>query len=206
MDIPVLFIADLLGVFVFALSGALAAARKKMDIFGYMVLAVLPAVGGGTVRDLILNTSVFWVEQSVYILVAVGAGVITFLVSVRVGQRYTVLEWADAIGLSLFCVLGASKALSLTGDPVLAVTLGVVTAVVGGILRDVVCNEVPLILKREIYATAAMIGALAYCLGVGLSISEELSLLIGGVSAFSVRSMALIFGWSLPIRERKAQD
>ena len=206
MDIPVLFIADLLGVFVFALSGALAAARKKMDIFGYMVLAVLPAVGGGTVRDLILNTSVFWVEQSAYILVAVGAGVITFLVSVRVGQRYTVLEWADAIGLSLFCVLGASTALSLTGDPVLAVTLGVVTAVVGGILRDVVCNEVPLILKREIYATAAMIGALAYCLGVGLSISEELSLLIGGVSAFSVRSMALIFGWSLPIRERKAYD
>jgi uncharacterized membrane protein YeiH len=206
MDISVLFIADLLGVFVFALSGALAAARKQMDIFGYMVLAVLPAVGGGTVRDLILNTSVFWVEQSVYILVAVGAGVITFLVSVRVGQRYTVLEWADAIGLSLFCVLGASKALTLTGDPVLAVTLGVVTAVVGGILRDVVCNEIPLILKREIYATAAMVGALVYCLGVGLSISEELSLLIGGVSAFAVRSMALIFGWSLPIRERKAHD
>jgi uncharacterized membrane protein YeiH len=130
----------------------------------------------------------------------------TFLVSVRVGQRYTVLEWADAIGLSLFCVLGASKALALTGDPVLAVTLGVVTAVVGGILRDVVCNEIPLILKREIYATAAMVGALVYCLGVGLSIREELSLLIGGISAFAVRSMALIFGWSLPIRERKAHD
>jgi len=194
-----------MGVFVFALSGALAAARKQMDIFGYMVLAVLPAVGGGTVRDLILNTSVFWVEQSIYILIAVGAGILTFLISVRVGQRFIVLEWADAIGLSLFCVLGASKALALTGDPVLAVTLGVVTAVVGGILRDIVCNEIPLILKREIYATAAMAGATIYCLCNAADMSEQLSLICGGFSAFMVRSMALIFGWSLPIRERKAK-
>ena len=199
-----LFIADLVGVFVFALSGALAAARKKMDIFGYMVLAALPAVGGGTVRDLILNTSVFWVDQSIYILVAVGAGILTFLIPVRVGKRYIVLEWADAIGLSLFCVLGASKALSLTGDPVLAVTLGVVTAVVGGILRDIVCNEIPLILKREIYATAAMVGALVYSLCASINLAEELSLFCGGVSAFTVRSMALIFGWSLPTREPRA--
>ncbi len=204
MDFSPLFVADLIGVFVFALSGALAAARKKMDVFGYMVLAVLPAVGGGTVRDLILNTSVFWVDQSIYILVAVGAGILTFLVSVRVGKRYVVLEWADAIGLSLFCVLGASKALSLTGDPVLAVTLGVVTAVVGGILRDIVCNEIPLILKREIYATAAMVGALVYCLCVAINLGEQWSLFCGGASAFAVRSMALIFGWSLPIRERRA--
>jgi uncharacterized membrane protein YeiH len=202
LELSPLLIFDLMGVFVFALSGALAAARKQMDIFGYIVLAVLPAVGGGTVRDLVLNTSVFWVEQSIYILVAVGAGVLTFLVSVRVGSRYTVLEWADAIGLSLFCVLGASKALALTGDPVLAVTLGVVTAVVGGILRDVVCAEIPLILKREIYATAAMIGSIVYCLGVYYQLDEGLALICGGAAAFSVRSMALIFGWSLPTRER----
>lgn len=204
MTINFLLIFDLMGVFVFALSGALAAARKQMDIFGYIVLAMLPAIGGGTVRDLVLNTSVFWVEQSVYILVATFAGILTFLVSVKVGQRYTVLEWADAIGLSLFCVLGASKALALTGDPVLGVTLGVVTAVVGGILRDVVCNEIPLILKREIYATAALAGATVYCAGIGVGLSETLALSIGGLSAFAVRSMALMFGWSLPIRERKA--
>jgi uncharacterized membrane protein YeiH len=204
MSITPLLIFDLMGVFVFALSGALAAARKKMDIFGYIVLALLPAIGGGTVRDLVLNTSVFWVEQSVYILVAAFAGILTFLVSVKVGQRYTVLEWADAIGLSLFCVLGASKALALTGDPVLGVTLGVVTAVVGGILRDVICNEIPLILKREIYATAALVGATVYCAVIGLGFTETLALTIGGLSAFCVRSMALIFGWSLPTRERKA--
>jgi len=202
MELSALFIADLMGVFVFALSGALAAARKQMDVFGYMVLAVLPAVGGGTIRDLVLNTTVFWVDQSVYILVAIGSGILTFLISVRVGKRYTVLEWADAIGLSLFCVLGASKAFALTNDPVVAVTLGVVTAVAGGILRDVVCNEIPLILKREIYATAAMIGAVVYCLCIVTQLNEEISLLCGGISAFLVRSMALIFGWSLPTRER----
>ncbi|MFT5135393.1 MAG: putative membrane protein YeiH [Arenicella sp.] len=205
MQISLLLIIDLLGVFVFALSGALAAARKQMDIFGYMVLAVLPAVGGGTVRDLILNTSVFWVEESAYILVGVGAGILTYLVSIRVGSRYIALEWADAIGLSLFCVLGASKALTLTGDPVLAVTLGVVTAVVGGILRDVVCNEIPLILKREIYATAALVGATAYCLCVYFQFSEGTALVTGGLSAFTVRSTALIFGWSLPTREREGE-
>lgn len=199
-----MLIFDLMGVFVFALSGALAAARKQMDIFGYIVLALLPAVGGGTLRDLVLNTSVFWIEQSVYILVASFAGILTYLVSVKVGHRYTVLEWADAIGLSLFCVIGASKSLALTSDPVIAVTLGVVTAVVGGILRDVICNEIPLILKREIYATAALIGATVYCATIGLGFGESTCLIVGGVSAFIVRSMALIFGWSLPIRERKA--
>jgi uncharacterized membrane protein YeiH len=205
MEISLLLIIDLMGVFVFALSGALAAARKQMDIFGYMVLAVLPAVGGGTVRDLVLNASVFWVEESIYILVAVGAGILTYLVSIRVGSRYIVLEWADAIGLSLFCVLGASKALALTGDPVLAVTLGVVTAVVGGILRDVVCNEIPLILKREIYATAAMVGATIYCLCFYFHFNEGAALVAGGLSAFIVRSTALIFGWSLPSRERQGE-
>lgn len=205
MELTPLLIFDLAGVFVFALSGALAAARKQMDIFGYMVLAVLPAVGGGTVRDLVLNTEVFWVGQSIYILVAVGAGILTYLVSIRVGQRYIVLEWADAIGLSLFCVLGASKALALTNDPVLAVTLGVVTAVVGGILRDVVCAEIPLILKREIYATAALAGAVIYCLGIYFGLAEGIALLCGGLAAFCVRSMALVFGWSLPIRERPSE-
>ncbi len=198
MELTPIFLFDLIGVFVFGLSGALAAARRKMDIFGYVVLALLPAVGGGTVRDLILNTSVFWVEQSIYIVVAVSAGLTVFFFSVKVGQRYNALKWADALGLSLFCVLGASKALSLTGDPVVAVTMGVVTAVVGGILRDVVCNEIPLILKREVYATAAFCGSVVYCLCVHFSVASILSLIVGGLCAFVIRALALIYRWSLP--------
>jgi uncharacterized membrane protein YeiH len=180
------------------LSGALAAARKEMDIFGYVVLALLPAVGGGTVRDLILNTSVFWIEQSLYILIAVAAGVLVFFFSVRVGQRYNVLKWADALGMSLFCVLGASKSMALTGDPVIAITMGVVTAVVGGILRDIVCNEIPLILKREIYATAAFVGASVFCICVAFEWPHLAALIIGGTCAFTVRALAMLFRWSLP--------
>ncbi|RBP48781.1 trimeric intracellular cation channel family protein [Arenicella xantha] len=198
MTIPTILIFDLLGVFVFALSGALAAARKDMDIFGYVVLALLPAIGGGTVRDLILNTSVFWIDQSIYVVVAAIAGVLVFFFSVRVGQRYNVLKWADALGLSLFCVMGASKAYAMTSDPVIAVTLGVVTAVVGGILRDVVCNEIPLILKREIYAIAAITGSTVYCIASALALPELWSLFIGGVCAFTVRALAIIYHWSLP--------
>lgn len=203
MTLSLLSIVNLIGIFVFGLSGALAAARKQMDIFGYMVLALLPAVGGGTVRDLVLDAPVFWVQESIYILIAVGAGIFTYVVSIQVGKRYATLEWADAIGMSLFSVLGTSKAYALTGDPVIAVTLGVVTAVVGGILRDVVCNEIPIILNREIYATCALLGACCYCLSLYFGMSENVSLIIGGCVAFSIRAMALIFSWSLPIRERK---
>ena len=198
MELDLILTFDFLGVFVFGLSGALAAARKEMDIFGYIVLALLPAIGGGTVRDLVLNTSVFWIEQSVYVLIAVSAGVLVFFFSVKVGQRYNVLKWADALGLSLFCVLGASKAMTLTSDPVIAVTMGVVTAVVGGILRDIVCNEIPLILKREIYATAAFAGATVYCICALFAIPETISLLLGGSTAFAVRALALQFQWTLP--------
>jgi len=198
LDLNPIFILDLFGVFVFGLSGALAAARKEMDIFGYTVLALLPAIGGGTIRDLILNTPVFWIEQSVYILVAVAAGILVFFFSVKVGQRYKLLKWVDALGLSLFCVLGSSKALILTGDPVIAITMGVVTAVAGGILRDIVCNEVPLILKREIYATAAFVGSLVYCVCILLQLNDLASLVIGGSFAFCVRSLAIVYSWSLP--------
>jgi uncharacterized membrane protein YeiH len=198
MTITPILVFDLLGVFVFGLSGALAAARKDMDIFGYVVLALLPAIGGGTVRDLVLNTSVFWVEQSIYILVAALSGILVFFFSVRVGQRYNVLKWADALGLSLFCVMGASKAFAITGDPVIAVTLGVVTAVVGGILRDVICNEIPLILKREIYAIAAITGSTVYCLAISFALPELWALFVGGLCAFTVRALAIIQHWSLP--------
>jgi len=203
MHLTPLLILDFLGIFVFALSGALAAARKQMDVFGYIVLGILTAVGGGTIRDLVLSTPVFWIERPTYILVAIVAAALVFAFPVRVGRRRDVLQWMDAFGLALFCVLGAWKALALTGSMIVAVTLGVVTAVGGGILRDVVSNEIPLILHREIYATAAILGAFVYCVCVSLGIVELVALLVGGSCALAVRGAALIFGWTLPVRQAK---
>ncbi|MGJ8563271.1 MAG: trimeric intracellular cation channel family protein [Alphaproteobacteria bacterium] len=201
MPISFIFGLGLAGVFVFALSGALAANRSNMDIFGHVVLAMLPAIGGGTVRDLILGVPVFWIDAPIYIGLAIAAAGLVYAFPPRLGRRLTWLEWADAVGLALFCVMGASKAFAMTHDITISVTMGVVTASVGGMLRDVVNNEVPLILQKEIYATAALVGGLIYCLCAGQGLSEPVSLLIGGVSAFIVRGCALIFGWSLPARK-----
>lgn len=199
---PFLFF-DLAGVFVFALTGALAANRNDMDIFGHIVLAMLPAIGGGTIRDLILNAPVFWIGAPYYIWVIIAAAILIFAAPPRLGTRLTWLEWADAIGLALFCVMGASKAYVLTGNITISVTMGIVTASVGGMMRDIVCNEVPLILQKEIYATAALIGGLIYCIGAKAGFDHTLSMIAGGIFAFVVRGCALQFGWSLPARRPK---
>ena len=198
-----IYFFGLAGVFVFALTGALAANRSDMDIFGHVVLAMLPAIGGGTLRDLILDVPVFWLGAPIYIWLAIAAAVIIYFFPPKVGRRLTALEWADAVGLSLFCVLGAAKAFALTGNMTISVTMGIVTAVVGGMLRDIVCNEVPLILQKEIYATAALIGGLVYCVCVKAGTGEGIAMMLGGGAAFIVRGCALHFGWSLPQRKPK---
>ena len=154
--------ADYVGVFVFAVSGALVAREKQMDIFGYVVLALMPAIAGGTIRDLVLDVPVFWISDSWPLYLAGSAALLTFVAERLVSKSGVLLKWLDALGLSVFCVIGAAKTLAVTGSPSAAVVLGVVTAVAGGIIRDVIANNVPLILQREIYATAAVFGALSY--------------------------------------------
>ena len=189
-----LHVFDLAGVFVFALTGALAANRAKMDIFGHIVMATLPAVGGGTLRDLILDTPVFWINAPIYIWLIIAAAALIYTFPPKLGRRMTVLEWADAIGLALFCVLGASKAYALTQNITISVMMAAVTASAGGMIRDVVANEVPLILQKEIYATAALAGGLVYCVTVSSGGPQTVALAMGGVSAFIIRGCALVFG------------
>ncbi|MGD8832270.1 MAG: trimeric intracellular cation channel family protein [Pseudomonadales bacterium] len=191
---------DFFGVFVFAISGALAADRRGMDLFGFVVIALLPAVGGGTVRDIILGAPVFWVQDPTYLWLVVAAAVLTFAAARQILRVERWLLWADAVGLSVFCVAGAAKSLALTGSLVISVFMGVVTAVLGGIVRDTVCNEIPLVLRQDIYATAAFAGALALVLLVGFGVAQPLALWLGAGLCFLVRASALIWGWSLPRR------
>jgi len=187
---------DYAGVFVFAVSGALMAAEKNMDIFGFVVLALMPAVGGGTIRDLILGVEVFWVSDNVYLFVTLGAAIATYLAHSLVRRLQLTLTWMDAVGLSVFCALGAAKALELTGNPVIAVVMGVITAVAGGIIRDVIANEVPLVLHREVYATAAFAGSLTYisC----YSLAPDIAIWPAMVVALVVRSCGILFDLALP--------
>ena len=190
----------LAGVFVFAISGALAAVRKGMDLFGIIVLALVPAVGGGTLRDLVLDQPVFWIVTTESIWVALVAAGLTFLFANRLESRMKWLVWADAVGLALFCVVGAEKALEVTGSTLIAVIMGVATGVVGGVVRDVICNEIPLVMRVDeyFYATAAFFGATVYCALAYFEVQGPVALWVPVLAAFLMRAMAIWRGWRLP--------
>lgn len=191
------------GVFVFAISGSLAAVRKDMDLFGVLAIAFLPALGGGTVRDLVLDEPVFWIGAPLNVWLIVGAALLVFFMSRFVESRQRVLIWADAIGLSLFAVVGTEVAWLASHSYVIAIVMGVTTAVVGGLIRDVVCNEVPLVMQKgEVYATAAFAGAGCYCLMTWADLPAMAILWVSVLVTFGVRAMGIIFGLSLPIAKR----
>ena len=191
---------EMLGTAAFAVSGALAASRKRMDIFGFCVLALMPAVGGGTIRDIIIDrVPVFWVSDNRYIAVAIIAALVVFFAPHRKpGGRRQLLVWADALGLALFAALGTEICLQYDTGPLVAVMLGVTTAVTGGMIRDVICNEIPLILSREIYATAAFAASLAYVLAERMAVGDNAALTISVVTGLAVRGLAIVYNWSLP--------
>jgi uncharacterized membrane protein YeiH len=191
---------EMLGTAAFAVSGALAASRKRMDIFGFCVLALMPAVGGGTIRDIIIDrVPVFWVSDNRYIAVAIIAALVVFFAPHRKpGGRRQLLVWADALGLALFAALGTEICLQHDTGPLVAVMLGVTTAVTGGMIRDVICNEIPLILSREIYATAAFAASVAYVLADRMAVGDNAALTISVATGLVVRGLAILYNWSLP--------
>lgn len=196
---PILEILDYAGVAVFAATGALSASRKQLDIIGYLFLASVTGIGGGTMRDVVLGaTPVFWVTNPTYLLVCATVAVILFFTAHLFGSRYRVLVWLDAIGLSAYCVMGAAKGLAATGSPGVALVTGMLTATFGGILRDLLAGEPSVLLRPEVYVTAALIGAGAFVLATIAGLPLAAASALGVLSAFVVRGGALKFGWTLP--------
>ncbi len=191
---------DLLGVAVFAISGSLAAGRKRLDLFGVCVLGLVTAAGGGTLRDILLGIRpVFWIADPSYIYVAVGASVLTF-VSVRFRRTPgRLLLIADAFGLALFTVLGTEKALLLDVPWVVAVIMGIMTGVAGGMVRDLLTGEIPLILRREIYATASLVGAVAFVMLFDVFPNRIVATLFAALVTLVLRLAAIKWNLSLPV-------
>lgn len=189
---------DLIGVAVFAVSGAMVASRKEMDLVGFGLLASLTGIGGGSLRDMLLDRPVFWIGTPYYVLVCLAIAVLVFFTAHIVGRRYIVILWADAVGLASFAVLGAGVALREGADPLVAVVMGVMTGAFGGLIRDVVANETPLILRKEIYATCAAIGAGAYVILRLLEVPLPWAVPLGFLAGFLPRAAGLIFGLALP--------
>jgi uncharacterized membrane protein YeiH len=203
-----LYWLDLFGVVVFALSGALMAGRYKLDPFGVVVLATVTAVGGGTIRDTILGAlPVFWVAQPIYLLIILVTALLTIIIVRRpklIPRRF--LHVADAFGLALFAVLGTEKALSL-GVPIsVAIMMGMISGVAGGMIRDVLCNVIPLILRQEIYATAALLGGGLFALLVHIEVAREVATVVAISAALALRLAAIYWKISLPAFQLKEDD
>lgn len=194
-----LYYLDIFGIIVFALSGALMAGRYKLDPFGVVVLASVTAVGGGTIRDTILQTPVFWVVEPHYLYVILATAILTILVirqPKRIPKRFLLI--ADALGLALFAVLGTQKSISLGAPLPVAIVMGTITGVAGGMIRDVLCNVIPMILRKEIYALAAMLGGSLFAIFHLLGWSENEATIVAILGALLLRLAAIYWQVSLP--------
>ena len=195
----VLYLMTLLGVAFFAVSGALRAGESEMAYFGVLVSAAITATGGGTIRDVLLATRpVFWIEDINFLLVSVAAATLTVLYARLREPPSNALLVADAFGLAVATVIGAEAAAQAGAPPLIVIVMGVTTGVAGGILRDVLCAEVPLILRNEIYATASMAGAAAYVVLSGLAQANPVVTIIPMAIIFAIRLAAIQLGIHRP--------
>jgi uncharacterized membrane protein YeiH len=198
-----LLILDLCGTFVFAVSGAVAANKRDLDLFGVLVLAFVAGVFGGIVRDVLIgDVPPAAISDWRYLAVAVAAGLATFLWDSSVGELRSLLLIFDAAGLALFAVSGTQKALSYNLNPAMAALLGMVTGIGGGMARDLFLAQIPTVLKADFYATAALLGSVAVVLGQFAQLPPWLVAIVAAVLAFGIRVVAIRRGWHLPHARR----
>ena len=200
-----LAILDHVGIFVFAISGLLTASEKRLDYFGGMVVAFFTALGGGTLRDLLLNTEVRWMESLSLISAALlGAlsGIFFMRYLIRLKRTFFLF---DAIGLGLFTIIGIQKGIQFGELSVTCLFLGIISATFGGVIRDVLCNEIPLIFRKEIYATACIIGGLCYIGFHKLNLNTEFSLIASVLIVIAIRVSSVWYGWQMPLLRKEEE-
>jgi uncharacterized membrane protein YeiH len=191
---------DLSGTFVFALSGGMAGVRHKLDIFGVLVLSFTAANAGGIARDAMIGaTPVAALSDWRYVAVSLFAGLLTFYGYQFIDRLSGAVLIFDAAGLALFAVTGATKALAYHLGPVAAALLGMLTGIGGGMMRDILITEVPVVLRADLYAVAALAGAAVVVMGSVLHVSSDAAMIVGALLCFGLRFMAIRYGWKLPV-------
>lgn len=194
-----IYAIDLTGTFVFAVSGMATASEKKFDVFGASIIALVTAVGGGTIRDVLIGSQpVGWMMNSHYLLVIGSAIVVSFFFLKKIMRLRRTLFLFDAIGIGLFTILGLTKTLSLGLSPAIAVIMGAVSASFGGVVRDILCNEVPIIFGEEIYATACLAGGVLFLLLNYLGLDYQVNMLLTILFIVVIRILAVKRKWALP--------
>ncbi|NRA88303.1 MAG: trimeric intracellular cation channel family protein [Rhizobiales bacterium] len=207
--VPIIFsVLNWFGIVVFAISGGLTASRKEMDIIGFVIFANITAIGGGTVRDMMLGlTPVFWVEQTLYIIVASCVGVLVFFTAHIPQSRFKLLLWADAIGIATFCVLGSQIAMDANISPISAIFMAIITASFGGLIRDVLSGDQTILMRREIYLTAIFVGSTTYIVLIELSIDKNYAAIAGFSTCLLIRGLAIRYNWYFPgYKSRPGRD
>ena len=190
---------DLIGTFVFAISGVLTASEKKFDVFGASVIAFVTAIGGGTLRDILIGDSpVGWIKDLNYLYIIIIAIVISLLFKKRVIQLRNTLFLFDTVGIGVFTIIGVQKSLNFNISPVIAVMMGTISAVFGGVIRDILTNETPLIFRKEIYATPCILGGVIYLILLHFNINIQLVSFMTAVLIIGVRLLAVKKKWALP--------
>jgi uncharacterized membrane protein YeiH len=192
-------VLDLVGIFVFAISGGLVAVRKDLDVFGVLVLAGITGLGGGFLRDVLIGAlPPAALADWQYLMVPVTAGLLTFWFHPAIGRRERVINVFDAAGLALFCVTGAVKALAFGLGPVPSALMGMLTGIGGGILRDILAGRVPIVLRGELYATPALVGAAIAVVGTEIGLSVGVVAVPAALVCLLWRLLAIRRGWQAP--------
>jgi len=190
---------DILGTVAFAISGVLVAMEKRLDLFGVFIIAFVTAVGGGTLRDLLVgHVPVVWMERPLYLITILTAVILAVLLQHQLKYLRTSLFLFDTIGIGLYTLVGIEKGLSAGLHPVMCLALGTITACFGGVLRDILCNEIPVIFRREIYATACLLGGAGYFALRESPITDEYAYVAAILLVIGIRLIAVRYGIALP--------
>ena len=203
MDWNLISLIDIIGTFVFAVSGIMVAIQKKFDFFGVIILAFVTAVGGGTLRDVMIgSTPVDWMKSEVHVITVLTAVPICYFLSSHLQKIRRTFLIFDTLGIGLFTILGIEKSLEIGLSPIVAIMMGIVSAVFGGVLRDVLSNDVPMVFRKEIYAFACLSGALVY-LGLNhFSNYTEFNMLTSIIVVIVIRLLSLRNKWSIPFNAK----
>ena len=193
------YFLDILGTFVFAISGALVASDKKFDLFGVIIIAFVTAVGGGMLRDVLINAHpINWIGDLNYLFTILVAVILTFLFKSKIAYLSKTLFLFDTVGISVFTLLGLQKGLLLDLHPIVALIMGMISAVFGGVLRDVLTNKVPLIFEKEIYASACLAGGISYLILTNFNVPKDINFIISGSVIIIIRLISVKFKLQLP--------
>lgn len=198
------YFLDIIGTMAFAMSGALTAMNKKLDPFGVFIIAFVTAVGGGTLRDVLIGrTPVGWMRDQNYVYVIAIGFLLAIIFRKRLDHLRTGLFLFDTIGLGVFTLIGIEKGIAVGLHPMICIALGTMTACFGGVIRDILCNEIPVIFRREIYATICIIGGILFFELRKFNLDQDILYLITSIVIIILRLMAVKFKWYLPALERK---